>query len=196
MIALTERLILRELHPDDLDTVWVLFSHPDILKTTIHTLTRERCAQWIAKQQERYKTRGFAPWAVELRSSNMVIGYCGMDVEQIDGAREVEIGYRVLPSFWGQGLATEAAIGALLHGFTTLNLQRIVATVLERNGASLRVVEKSGMQYEKDTVLYGKTLRLYAAHASSWHEPAHDGRERIPSPDERSCTTRSVTRDP
>jgi RimJ/RimL family protein N-acetyltransferase len=181
MIALTERLVLRQLHPDDLDTVWVLFSHPDILKTTIHTFTRQRCSQWVAKQQKMYEARGFAPWAVELRSNQTLIGYCGMDVEQIEGKSEVEIGYRVLPAYWGQGFATEAAIGALRHGFTALHLQRIVATILQRNGASLRVVEKSGMQYEKDTVLYAQTLRLYAAHASRWTEPAYDGDGRAPT---------------
>lgn len=181
MIAQTDRLALRELRPDDIDTVWVLFSHPDILKTTLHnSFTRERCCQWIERQQRMYATQGFAPWGAELRSNHALIGYCGLGVEHIDGKREVEIGYRLLPSFWGRGLATEAAIAALGHGFTALGLQRIVATVLERNGASLRVVEKSGMQYEKDTVLCGQTLRLYSADAGTWTAPTPvgDGRTR------------------
>lgn len=172
MIIRTQRLILRELGPADLDAVWVLFSHPEIVKTTLHSFTRERCSQWIEKLQKDYAARGFSPWGAELQPDRRLIGYCGLDVEYIEGVREVEIGFRFHPSLWGRGLATEAATAVLRCGFTDLGLQRIVATVLERNGASLRVVEKSGMRYEKDTILYGQTLRLYAAHANSWTVPA------------------------
>jgi RimJ/RimL family protein N-acetyltransferase len=172
MIARTDRLLLRQLQPDDIDTVWLLFSDPQIVPTTIHAFTRDRCIQWIARLQEMYAKRGFAPWGVELASTHKLIGYCGLDIEHIDGTPEVEIGYRLLPSFWGQGLATEAAIAALRYAFGPLKLQRIIATVLARNPASLRVVEKSGMRYERNVLLHGQPLRLYAANARDWTEPA------------------------
>ena len=47
--------------------------------------------------------------ALILKSENRLVGLCGLLVQEVDGQRELEIGYSILPEVWGNGLATEAA---------------------------------------------------------------------------------------
>jgi RimJ/RimL family protein N-acetyltransferase len=78
------------------------------------------------------------------------------------------MGYELDPNYWGKGYATEAATAVLNFGFAELKVHRIGANAVAENTASLRVLEKIGMQYEGrlrenkwmkdrwwDTVLYG-----------------------------------------
>ncbi len=68
-------------------------------------------------------------------------------------------------SHWGRGLATEAARAALRDGFERAGLQRIVAVAHPANLASRHVMEKLGMQYERDAQHKGIDVVLYAIHA-------------------------------
>lgn len=83
-------------------------------------------------------------------------------IESIDHKSETELGYRISQSFGGQGLAIEAAKTALNYGFYELKLPRIVAIVEPENIASVRVIEKLGMHYEKQTLFYGLNMSVYS----------------------------------
>ncbi|RKN37773.1 GNAT family N-acetyltransferase [Streptomyces hoynatensis] len=61
------------------------------------------------------------------------------------GRNVVELGYRLFPSVWGRGLATEGARALVDHGFATLGVERVVATTMSVNAASRRVMEKTGL---------------------------------------------------
>jgi RimJ/RimL family protein N-acetyltransferase len=61
------------------------------------------------------------------------------------GADVAELGYRLLPEVWGLGYATEGARALIGHGFTQLDLARVVATTMTLNLASRRVLEKAGL---------------------------------------------------
>lgn len=61
----------------------------------------------------------------------------------LDGG--TEIGYRLLPSAWGRGYATEGARALVSKAFTELDADRIVATTMTVNTASRRVMEKAGL---------------------------------------------------
>ena len=65
-------------------------------------------------------------------------------------APAVELLYRLVPSFWGQGLATEGSLAALEFGFCELHLDTVVAFAVEANTGSRRVMEKAGMVYGGD----------------------------------------------
>ena len=62
---------------------------------------------------------------------------------------EIDLGYRLLPEFWGKGIATEASHAILTYGFDKLKLKRIIAIAMKENKASIRVMEKVGMQFDK-----------------------------------------------
>ena len=82
-----------------------------------------------------------------LKSSGQVIGFCG--VVHPGGQLEPEIKYALLRDYWGQGLATEVVRGMLTYVASHFALDRVIATIDPGNGASRRVLMKSGMTFLK-----------------------------------------------
>ena len=66
------------------------------------------------------------------------------DVER----RSAEIGYWLAEEFWGRGIATEALIAVTEYAFANFDLCRLYAHVFDWNGASARVLEKAGYEFE------------------------------------------------
>ncbi len=162
MIAETSRLILRELHPDDAEALHPVFSDPEATRFAlrIHATVADT-EGWINAVRNGYTKHGFGPWCMVRKSDLSTIGYCGCGIVDVEDQREYEIGYRVLPSCWGQGFATEATRAAIAHAFNDLSLLRLVAVIQPTNVASVRVAEKAGMQYIRDTTFRGVPVRLY-----------------------------------
>ena len=59
----------------------------------------------------------------------------------------VEIGYAIVPAYRGRGLATEAAQGLIDHAFAHAHIKRVDAHTLAERNASVRVLEKAGMEF-------------------------------------------------
>ena len=158
-ISTTERLILRHLHILDAEAMHRLFSDPEVMRFGDGVQTKEWIQSWLRTCLERYyQTWGFGPYAVVEKRSREVIGYCGLFYfPDINGQPEVEIGYRLARSAWGQGYATEAACVVRDFAFMTLGLRRLIAMIDPSNTASIRVAEKIGMQYETEVMLEGYT---------------------------------------
>lgn len=64
-------------------------------------------------------------------------------------------------AYWGQGLATEASRACVTHGFEALGLKRIVGLVEPENMRSVRVLEKSGLVFEKMIDYQGQRVAQY-----------------------------------
>src|SRR5262249_3390179 len=62
--------------------------------------------------------------------------------------RTAELGYWLSESHWGRGIVTEAARAMVRYGFQEFDFVRIEADVIERNLASIRVLEKAGLSME------------------------------------------------
>jgi RimJ/RimL family protein N-acetyltransferase len=90
-------------------------------------LTLEQTKEEIDSFITSYRKYGFGKWAVILKETNQLIGYCGIALEEIDSKQETELGYRLSENYWGHGLATEAARAALHYGFNKLELPDIIA---------------------------------------------------------------------
>lgn len=106
-------------------------------------LSRQRCAGWIEESLADYATRGHGAWALELGGETQMAGYCG--IVSARRRADPEIIYALRPSLWGRGLASELVPALLDYGFRTRGLKRLVATVRPENHASVRVLEKAGM---------------------------------------------------
>ncbi|GGD54240.1 GNAT family N-acetyltransferase [Muriicola marianensis] len=159
----TQRLILRELCPEDADDMMRLHSHPVVQRYTGEGVitTPERIRNKIAEKQADYRKYGYGRWATVLKEGDQFVGWSGLAyLPEFD---EVDVGYRFLPEFWGQGLATEATRAILTYAFNDLKLQRIVAIAMKENIASIRVMEKAGMQFEKNAPYFpdGEDLVWY-----------------------------------
>jgi [ribosomal protein S5]-alanine N-acetyltransferase len=161
----TNRLVLRNLVLADAADLYRIYSDPETMKfmgKAPDSVAEERShiQSHIAHHYEKY---GVGLWATVLKENNRLIGRCGLMRKQIEGVEEVEIAYLLDREYWGKGLATEAAEAIVMHGYAKYGCKRIVAVIHPQNVASIRVIEKIRMKYERD-VEYGEIgkVALYA----------------------------------
>jgi len=146
----TTRVILREFRRDDADALARVISDPETMRFYPAPYDRAGVEEWIARNLQRYAKDGHGLWAMTLKGSGELIGDCGLTVQNVDGADEVEIGYHVRRDQWGQGLATEAARACRDYGFANLPIERIISIIRPENLPSRRVAEKNGMKVWKE----------------------------------------------
>lgn len=179
----TERLLLRELVPEDLDALSAIYADPEVRRffpegTLTTDETREEL-EWIIDVY--YGRYGYGLWATILKETDAFIGRCGLlpwrvltpgtDVLALDAADavpdataryEVEVAYLLARSYWGRGLATEAARSIVHHGFERMDVPRLIGLIEPGNLASRRVAERAGLAVEGEVALDGETLPLYS----------------------------------
>ncbi len=159
----TPRLLLRAMTPDDAEAFFRFNSHPEVMRYTGEPpMASIDAAREAIEHYPDWDDPGYGRWGCVLRSEGSTaapIGFCGL--KYLPETGEVDIGYRLLPEYWGQGLATEAARATLDYGFSTLRLSEIVAMVLPANASSIRVLEKLGMVRADDITYEGQTVQRW-----------------------------------
>lgn len=167
IVTETDRLHLRHFCMDDLDVVSRILSDPEVMHYSTGLYSVEQTRRWIEGCLEDYTPErwGFGLWGVIVKETGELIGYCGLtQFDDIDGRPEVEIGYRLARSHWGQGIATEAALATRDYAFSHLGIDRLISLIEEKNIASVRVSEKIGMVREKEIIKWGRPVWIYAIH--------------------------------
>ena len=106
-----------------------------------------------------YRKHGFGRGACILKSTGEQIGFAGL--KYLEELGEVDVAYRLLPAHWGQGLATEVALGSVRYGFADLGLKRIIGLVMPENIASVRVLEKAGLRYTETITFWEHQFSKY-----------------------------------
>ncbi len=147
----SERLKLQEVRWDDLADIHRLHSNPEV--DEYNTLgipknmeeTREVVRPMIDDQKSEKRKTYF--WKITTRETEEFIGIAGMNLS-LNRFKLGEIYYKLLPSYWGNGYATEVSKTLIRFGFDNLKLHKIEAGVATGNIASMRVLEKSGMTRE------------------------------------------------
>jgi RimJ/RimL family protein N-acetyltransferase len=139
--------VLRRFVPEDRDGFVEMNRDPGVRKYCPGILTPEESLGEMTRIEQHWDTHGFGPWALDVRGD--FAGILGLKWVRPDMpfAPAVELLYRLIPRFWGQGLATEGSLAALEFGFCELHLDTVVAFAVEANTGSRRVMEKVGMVY-------------------------------------------------
>ena len=160
----TERLILRELKPEDAEDLYRIYSDPLTMEfmgagSVSVKAEREQIEKHITKY---YEKEGFGLWATVLKEDKRLIGRCGLLRYEIEGVMETEIAYLIDRNYWGRGLATEAARSIVKLASEKYNFDRLIAVINPQNTASVRVAEKIGMKFEREVIYknFGK-VELY-----------------------------------
>lgn len=146
----TERLTLRRMTLDDAAFILRLVNEPAWLRfigdKNVRNLDDAR--RYIQTGPlDMYARFGFGMFLVQLKSTSTSIGACGL--LRRDTLPDPDIGYALLPEFWGQGYAFEAAAAVLSYGHKSHGLNRIMAITSPDNASSVRVLERCGMKFER-----------------------------------------------
>ncbi|SDM61121.1 Protein N-acetyltransferase, RimJ/RimL family [Catalinimonas alkaloidigena] len=146
----TRRLLLFPFTLADATDFYALNQDPDVMRYTGDTAFssfREARAFLEHYSETTYRPYGYGRWTVLRRETGEYLGWCGL--KYLPELGETDLGYRFYRHAWGQGYATEAARACLTYGFEMLGLTRVVGRALRANDASIRVLEKVGMHFEK-----------------------------------------------
>ena len=157
----TDRLLVRKFTEDDAPLLYDLNLDPEVIRYTHDPLTDVEEARKVLEEVilPQYILYDHGRWAVHLRSGSEFIGWCGL--KNLTETNEVDLGYRFKKNFWGNGYAAEAARACIKYGFATLNLHRIVGRALPANLASIKVLEKCGMEYLHEEMMHGYLHKTY-----------------------------------
>ena len=173
----TDSLLLRQFTLDDAPRHGRTFFDPLVTQYLPRGPFKADEARGIARRViehfiKHWEDHGFGVWAVIEKTSGDLIGQCGLNT--LAEAPETELLYLLDRSYWGRGLATEAARSAVEIGFLAVGLQRIVGLTMPDNVASQRVLTKAGLRYERDATFFGVNVRYFAINRPS-QNPNHDG---------------------
>nr|WP_255775781.1 GNAT family N-acetyltransferase [Microbulbifer sediminum] len=156
---------MRKFTLDDAPGFYALSADPAVVRYTGQApfaSLAEATEALKSKPLRDYRERGFGRLACIEKTTGHLVGFCGLKF--VPEIKEVDIGYRFLPAYWGRGLATESAQAVMLYGRGEMGLQRIVGLVQPENSGSVRVLKKVGMQFERQVDLTPEEtgLHLYA----------------------------------
>jgi RimJ/RimL family protein N-acetyltransferase len=158
----TERLRLRPVSADDLDEFAELYADADVMRYIgiRGALTREETAERLDFMLDHWRKHGFGMWTMLRKDDGAFIGRCGL--RYVENSTEMELGYTLKKAFWGQGFATEASLVVVRYAFEMMRVGRLVALADPDNKASINVMKKVGMTFERLGLFYNSECVLYA----------------------------------
>ena len=158
----TERLLMREFTEADAEAFFQLNSDPEVLRFVPDKKLEsvEHARQILLEHPSAdYRKYGFGRGACILKSTGKQIGFAGL--KYLEELGEVDVAYRFMRAYWGQGLATEVARASVDFGFKNLGLKKIIGLAMPKNIASIRVLEKTGLRFTKMVGFWGHEFRKY-----------------------------------
>lgn len=141
-----------------------MMKDPDVYRYILkqEPWSESKVVSLLQKQEELFEQRGYCLFAVEVKGSGTLTGYCGVQPlekfsESLHG--EVGISWVFRRDYWGAGLATESASAFLDYAYLNTDLQVIKALIHPANRGSMRVASKLGFEFD-DLVFRNGRLRI------------------------------------
>ena len=156
----TDRLRAERLSAGHWDAIRAMDADPIYMALLGGPRSEAQTGAYMDRNLKHWTVHGFGLWI--LRDTNdQIIGRGAIRHLDVEGTDEVELGYGFYPGYWGRGLATEIARKFLQLGLTELRLPTMVAITRHTNVGSQRVLEKTGLVFERDIVEDGVPHMLY-----------------------------------
>ncbi len=162
----TQRLLLRELQPDDLDDLAGILGDDVGMRYYPRPFPRAETRDWILRNRTRYAEDGHGLWAMVQKEDRQFVGDCGLTIQTVEGVPELEVGYHIKRSHWRRGLATEAALVCRDFAFASLDRDRLICISSPGNIASQGVAKKLGMTFEKNVIYKGLPQVMFSMQRS------------------------------
>lgn len=150
--AETERLILREILPTDVDGLFELDADPEVHRYLGNkpVTDKNQIVDVIKFIRQQYIDNGIGRWAIIDKKTNEFIGWTGLKfVTEITNNHKnyYDLGYRLIKKYWGQGIATETAFASLEFAFDKLNADEVYAMADCENDGSNKILKKVGLNF-------------------------------------------------
>lgn len=158
----TDRLELRPFRIDDVTAAFEFFRDPEVMHFSLNGPhpSHKPTEDFITANINRQDRLGFSIWAIIERTSDDLIGMCGL-AEFGHGVPGIELAYRLRRDRWGRGYASEAGRATVAYAFKTLGLDRLIAAVERENTPSIHVLEKCGFAFVENRTIAGKDALVY-----------------------------------
>jgi RimJ/RimL family protein N-acetyltransferase len=150
-ILTTERLVLRQLNPDDDNEIFALRSDDRVNKF----LDRQKCTtleearEFIDKINNGITNNENVYWGITFNNDNKVIGtICFWNISKEN--YRAETGFELHPDFQGKGIMHEALSKIIEFGFSVLQLKSIEGWTHARNLSSMKILEKNNFKRDRD----------------------------------------------
>lgn len=161
----SERLKFEILNQDYFNEWLPLFNEPDVaifLGMDTNLTPREHCEEWFKKSLGRYKKETGGMNVLIDKTTGKMVGQCGLLIQDIEGQQWMEIGYSILPAYWGLGYASEAAQKCKSFAFENNFTNELISMVHVDNIGSETVARKNGMQLFKHIANYeGQPMNIF-----------------------------------
>ena len=165
----TSRLRLRQPAASDLNAYASLCADAEVMRYVGDRgpLTREDAWRQLAMLIGHWALRGYGMWVVEELGSRAFVGRVGLNYPE--GWPEPEVAWALARPYWGRGYAFEAATAALRVAFGMLGWSRACSLIVPLNLRSIRLAERLGERFERNVLVRGHELSLYAIERRHWH---------------------------
>jgi RimJ/RimL family protein N-acetyltransferase len=170
-IFTTARLVVRPWNVDDAEAAYAIYGDWEVARWLG---ARPKAHASVDESRARLETivarddgPGLGFWAVTRAEDGQVVGT--VILRRIEDTDDVEVGWHLMRRHWGSGYATEAAAGALRHGFEDVGLDAVHAVVYPGNDRSSAVCERLAMTLVgRSTAYYGAELQHYVLTGDEW----------------------------
>ncbi len=166
----SERLLFREVLISDYNQWLPFFTDPLSHRYWIAELESPEieCEKWYKRQLNRYENNLGGMNALISKDSLELVGHGGLLVQTVDGIKELEIGYSILPEFWGKGYATEAAMKCRDYAFENKYAESLISIISLTNIPSENVALKIGMKIEKKSIYKNNHVNIFQITKEVW----------------------------
>ncbi len=144
----TQRLGFKLWGENDLKAFTEMNSDPETMRFFVELMDHKASKKKMIQMNKMYEDHGYCYFCVNLLFTGEFVGTIGLGYKDFDTdfAPCTDIGWRIQKKFWNQGLSTEGA-KACLNYAKQLGLREIVSMATIGNQASIRIMEKIGMEY-------------------------------------------------
>lgn len=149
VIITTERFKLVEWQASDLPQLKEILQDKTTMWAYDKSYNDEDCLKWLEWNIKSYHDNGFGLWKIVNKTTNEIVGQCGITCQTVEDESYPEIGYQVKNDYWRQGMAYEVATAVEKFGFNQLHFKELVIICGENNIPSMNVAIKLGFKIKK-----------------------------------------------
>lgn len=149
---------LSEAHYHDLVAM-----HADVVQMSYLGGVRDADATraYLDRNLAHWEEHNFGLWMLRDRADGRMCGRGMLRTIELDGQKDVEVGYSLYPEYWGRGWGTEIASTCLERGQNELGLTTMIAITQMDNTGSRRLLEKVGFAFEREKDMNGAQQAIY-----------------------------------